>query len=273
MGDHPAITDRGVEGRATGYGDRVVAQLDAASKPAAGVTPGATPATPSVAPLIAPVNIFDPKKVLGGSLGNTVAARLEKELNQAHRKGVPAGEIPANSGVQYEVRYQRRWSTRDERFKNGKLEFPVYLLNAHTSDATPWSQIRDLMIDHGLIDSGPMHKLFETAESGWGDVNVEGLGLPPLAGYHKVGFVKADRVQKSARDLESGFVNVIKHELGHMHGYTTHTAGSVMREKIMITAGFEEYPDACIARMVGWLNAVKGKAEADLEAAYRKQNL
>jgi hypothetical protein len=108
--------------------------------------------------------------------------RLEQDLNAIRHPGKAPNFLLTQFGIRFEVRYLPRMSTPDERFTTGRLDFPVYILNAHTSDSISAKDIRELMLDHGIIDAGPAHKLYEEADEGWKDTNVEGLGIPPLSG-------------------------------------------------------------------------------------------
>ena len=277
MGDRTPITDRGAEGRVTGYGDRAVAQGDAAARPPAGTTatPGSTAgaATAAAPPLVATVTLYDPKSRLKGSVRAAVVARLERDLNALRASKLGADFLQKKLGIRFEVRHVARISARDERFTTGRLDFPVYILNGHTSDATPAKEIRELMLDHGVIDSGVARSQFEDAHDGWKDANVEGLGIQPLQGFKKVGFIKGDNVAKLAKDVESGFTNVIKHELGHMCNIKVHASSGVMRSGIQLAAGSFDYTDANQQSILVKLAELATVSAVELQRRYERANM
>lgn len=274
MGDKTTITDRGAESRVTGYGDRIVAQGTQAVQPPAGVVPAGSgnAIAPPAPPLVARVTIYDRLGAFKKALGATIASRLEKELNNMHRAARPVGDLAKTLGMTFEVRYLARMSTRDERYTTSRLDFPLYLLNAHEGATSSRKDIHEWMLDHGIRDAGVARQQFEEADKGWGSTSVEGLGIQPLAGFKKVGFIKLDLVQKSAKDLESGFTNVLKHELGHMLNIKDHSATGVMRSGIMLAGGSLDFTDGNLATITQTLVRLSTVSEADLARAYERQN-
>jgi hypothetical protein len=275
MGDRSPITDRGVEGRVTGYGDRVVAQGDTALRPPAGTAPppgGPKPAgskTQQVV-LIATITIFDPKQHLKGDVAKAVTARVAKDMNEVRPSGKPADHLLKQHNIRFEVRHLGRMSTADERKKIGRLDFPLYIFNAHTSDNHLVSEVLALMREYGIRERGKGETQYREAESGWADKNVEGLGIQPLLGFRKVGFVKGDNVAKHAKDLEAGFVNVIKHELGHMCGIEKHGDG-VMRTGNVILSGSQTFTDGNAKTIIGTVVRLATLTEATLQTLYETQ--
>lgn len=277
MADRTPITDRGAEGRVTGYGDRVVAQGDTAAAPPPGVvgSPNATPGVPAktpAPPTIATITIFDPKGWLKGSVRTAVLARIERDINAVRPPGKRADHLLKQLNIRFEVRHLARMSSRDERFAAGRLDFPVYILNAHSSDKTSAKEIRELMLDHGIRDSGAAAGQFKDADAGWKDANIEGLGIQPLEGYHKVGFIKGDNVSKVAKDPEAGFANVIKHELGHMCNIKAHSATGVMRSGIRLVAGHLDYSDTNAETIVRTLAQLSTLSTQVLQQRYERAN-
>jgi hypothetical protein len=75
MGNRTLVTDRGVEGRVTGYGDRVVAQGDTATRlPGGDRTRERRDKRPPAPPALATITIYDPKARLKGSAATAIGA-------------------------------------------------------------------------------------------------------------------------------------------------------------------------------------------------------
>jgi hypothetical protein len=277
MSDRTPITDRGVEGRVTGYGDRVVAQGDSASRPPAGTAtapgvPASAPTKAAAQPAIVTVTIYDPKGRLKGKVAAGVIARLVRDLNAITRPGLPADHLLKQLGIRIEIRHLMRMSTSNERFTTGTLDFPIYILNGHTSDATSAKEIRDLMLDHGIKDAGRARGQFNDADAAWKDANIEGMGIQPLEGYKKVGFIKGDNVAKVAKDFEAAFTNVIKHEFGHMCNILGHSGTGVMREGIRLAGGYLDYTDSNRGIILTELATLKTVPAAVLQQRYERAN-
>jgi hypothetical protein len=285
MGNQIPVTDRGKEGRVTDYGDRVVAQGDTAARPPAGVVPASSgPGVPTTAPSpgptavpggpqIAKITIYDPKGHLKGSVATAVVQRLDQDLNAIRYPGKPPSFLLNQLNIRFEIVYLSRMSTSNERYTTGRLDFPVYILNGHTNDRVTTKEIENLMLDHGIIYGRSTKIQFEEADDGWKDPNVEGLGIQPLNGYKKVGFIKGDNVAKLAKDVEAGFTNIIKHELGHMFGMVKHSDTGVMRSGIQLAAGSLDYTDANRVFIVNELKRLtKGKSEAEMQKDYERVN-
>jgi hypothetical protein len=132
--------------------------------------------------------------------------------------------------------------------------------------------IRELMLDHGIKDAGVAAGQFKDAKKGWENESVEGLGIHPLDGFKKVGFIKVDTVSKASRDYESTFVNVIKHELGHMLNIKSHSEYGVMRGSIMLQGGSLDFNDGNIATITQTLVRLSTVSEAELTRRYEAQN-
>ena len=277
MGDRAPITERGAEGRVTAYGDRAVAQGDTAARPPAAAIsvpstlPVGTGSSPT-SPAIATVMIYDPQSRLKGRTATAILTNLERDLNAIRYPGKPPDFLLTQFGLRFEARHLSRMSTADERYNTARLDFPLYILNADTNDATSAKQIRELMLDHGIRDAGVAREQFEAAESGWTDRNVEGLGIQPLDGFKKVAFVKGDNVTKVAKDVEAGFTNVIKHELGHMFNIKMHSSSGVMRSGVQLAAGLLDYTDSNRATILTTLATLKMLSEAELLRRYLRQN-
>lgn len=263
------ITTRGVEDRVVGYGDRTVAQGARATTPSAAMTSVSPKAAPPP-PQPAIVTLYDPHGSLKGSVLTSVRQRLEQDLNaMAHASKTPSNLV-AQLGIRFQVRHEARMSARDERFKAGVFDFPVYLLHARGGSQTSAAQIRELMLDHGIRDGyGPAHQQFKQAEAEWPG-RAEGLGIQPLRGWRKVGFVKADNLLK-ASDFVIAFSNVIKHELGHMMNLWDHRTGEVMRVPAFVTAHLD-YSQTAKELMLAKLEELKREPQDELERRYVRQN-
>lgn len=277
MSDRSPITDRGVEGRVTGYGDRAVAQGDTASRPPAGTAaapgvPASAPAKAAPQPAIVTITIYDPKSRLKGKVAAGIIARLVRDLNAITRPGLPADHLLKQLGIRIEIRHLMRMSTPDERYTTGRLDFPIYILNAHTSDATSAKEIRELMLDHGIRDAGRGRGQFNDADEAWKDANTEGIGIQPLEGYKKVGFIKGDNVMKVAKDMEAGFTNVLKHEFGHMCNILGHSSTGVMHKGIRLAGGYLDYTDSNRGIILTELATLKTISAALLQQRYERAN-
>jgi hypothetical protein len=264
------ITTRDLEGKVIGYGNRVVAQGANATKPPAAMTSVSTQtaAPPTLLPAV--VTLYDPFKMLQGSVASAVHQRIETDLNSLHFAGVSADYLATKLGLRFEVRHLYRMSSRDERFAAGVFDFPVYLLHRHGGSQTTASQILELMLDHGIRDAGIAADQFEQAKAEW-EGSAEGLGIQPLSGYKKVGFIKADEVDKAASDLVIGFSNIIKHELGHMMNLMAHKTDEVMRVPATYTVHLN-YSQQAANIMLNKLTELKKVPKVDLEQRYARQN-
>jgi hypothetical protein len=232
MNGGTAITGRGVEDRVTEYGDTVLAQGEAAAQPRPGIVPipaaQGAPAAAALALEIAKVPLFDPlKRLARDSIANKVASRLQSELN-ALGTGNPPVLFERQYGIRFEVVYFARRSTAQERKEAGRWTFPLYLLDSNGKDRTIGKDIRALALDHGTV-SRQQQRFVAQLEAEWADPTVGGVAVGPHGTDRKVGFAKGDVVPKTASDPVTAYINMLKHELGHLLGAAHGTRGVMQR--------------------------------------------
>ena len=267
MPDPRDFTAQGMIDKVLGYGDRAVKKGTTATTPPAGMTSVAPAAAPAPQPLT--ITFYDPQRALQGKVAAAVEQRIERDLNALHLAQLKSGDLVNVLHVRFEIQYRDRMSTKDERAGTGVFDFPVYLLHARGTLQTSPATIRQLMLEHGIRDGGEAHEQFEQADTGWLG-SAEGLGIQPLSGFKKVGFIKADELLK-ASNLEIAFSNVIKHELGHMLNLRGHSTGGAMR----VPATFTEHLDyASEAAKIMWttLARLTSTPKAELERRYAQDN-
>jgi hypothetical protein len=214
--------------------------------------------------------LIDPTRQLTGGVRADVLARLERDFAALKVDGYTK-TIADQSGLKFAASYVDQDPTEQERRAFCRLDYPIYLYRAHTSDGKPASLILTIMRHHGILERGLAGTLYAQAEAGWKDGNVEGLGIPPLMGYRKVGFVKADTIAKLKGDLATIHVNIIKHELGHMFGLTTHDQG-IMRAGVALSYDNLDYTNDHRQRIHSELGRLAGLTEAQLQGLYERAN-
>jgi hypothetical protein len=266
------ITEKETTGRVTGYGDRVVEAGDRATATPAAPAPGTRPVTTS-APALPTVEVFliDPKGLIAKSLRASIATALEKDLNALYATPVGKQYAQAKWGAQFAVTYRGTSTSKEERSAFGPLQYAIYLFNGHTPDAATAGEIEAIMKEHGIRDAGGGKEQFEAAREGWNAKSVEGLGIQPLEGYRKVGFVKADKIYAARGDREITFRNILKHELGHMWNMKKHT-DQVMREGIVLADGTLDYSEAQTRMILQEIVRLQTKSAAELQANYERAN-
>jgi hypothetical protein len=247
-----------------------------------GGTQGSTAAAPpplSNAPIAAPpravtidvarVTIFDRARALKGDTRAQVIQRLTSDLNGVRGKGKPADNLLKQVSVRFEVVHIDGDSRPDDRLQSGRLDFHVYLMIAQTGP----KEIESLMAEYGVRRNGEAGKLYPEARKEWERNDIEGLGIPPLTGYRKCGFIKSANVAKASKgNFLVGFVNVIKHELGHMLNITTHADTGVMRAGVMLVGDVLDYTESNASRIYQTLNRLRTVSAADLDKQYQRDN-
>ena len=233
-------------------------------------TGSATTAT-AVQPRTAEVVLIDHKGLVSRGLRDTVMAKLEKDLNAIYKTQLGQSFLQLNLGATFVVRHESRKLKLAQRAAFGALQYPIYFENGHTSDRLEPEDIRNIMLDHGIRDAGRGSKQFKAAEDGWEDDDIEGLGIQPLEGYHKVGFIKVDLVSKNQGDLPTIFLNIVKHELGHMFNMLEHTDG-VMRDGILKADRSLAYTTTHVRRILQEIARLQRHTEAELQERYERAN-
>ena len=101
---------------------------------------------------------------------------------------------------------------------------------------------------------------------------MEGLGIQPLQGFRKVGFLKVDQIAGRANDVETAYANVLKHEFGHMCNITKHATAGLMLASVPIVdpkMSFAEDDQRAILRE---LVRLKLQTEAVMQRLYEQKN-
>lgn len=267
MGDK--ITERGLEGRVLEYGDRVVAQADVTNQ-----TKAAPPPAPPPAAKIDVVTfiLIDRRSLVSDSMRTSLRTRLERDLNAL---GVMNKEpdVFVKNALRIEVRWESKSPNASQRGSYGKFDFPLYFEKAHTSDSISASDVTDIMRDHGIRNAGKAASLYTEAEDGWKAKQVEGLGIPPLQGYRKVGFLKVDQVSGRANDVETAYANVLKHEFGHMCNITQHASAGIMLASVPIADSKVKFADDDQRAIQREMVRLKLQSEAVMQRIYEQKNV
>jgi hypothetical protein len=212
------------------------------------------------------VVLIDRRSLVSSGLRKTLSARLERDLN-----GLKPDVLKSLT-----LRFETRWdSTRpnaQQQGNFGKLDYPLYFEKAHTSDNFTTDELTDTMTAHGIRNAGNAAQLYPSAVAGWQSKQVEGLGIPPLQGYRKVGFIKYDEISGRATDLETAFTNVVKHELGHMFNIKDHAKSGLMLASVPLADAKVTYAEADLKQILKELNRLKNQPEAALQTQYNNAN-
>jgi hypothetical protein len=275
MGDRDATDYH----HALGYGDTAVektdkvliAQAEKAVKPGKKGAAAAVRTKPSRLHTVR-ILLFDPKELLESSeeLRNEFSKRVENDLNALRADPFPPDHLSKTLKLRFNMVYQGRNTTETERDAFKKFDYPIYLFNAHTLPDTSANEIKQIMQDHRIRNKGDGATQYKQAEEGWQNKNTEGLGIQPLKGYRKVGFIKVDRIFDTSTDRETAFTNIIKHELGHMFNKKTHGQG-VMQDSILLSNSSLNYVEADKVSILVELARLHAKTEKELEKEYVKQ--
>ena len=268
--DYDRVTDYGDD--AVARSERVlVAQADKAVKPkkkGGGAAGGAASTKKKTVRIL----FFDPKGLLKNQeeLRNEFSRRVEQGLNGLQAKALGADYLSGTLRLTFKVSYQARDTTKQEREGFGKLDYPIYFFNGHSPPDTSASEISKIMKGHKIGTGGIAASQYKQAEEGWQAKSVEGLGIQPLKGYRKVGFIKADRIFDTSKDFEASFTNVVKHELGHMFGKKQHGKG-VMSDSILSSDSSLDYVDGDQLLILVELGRLISNSQKKLDAQYTRQ--
>jgi hypothetical protein len=254
---------------------RILSQAEAALAPGntATQTKAVPPSNPSPPPPVDVITLIliDRRQLVSDKLRNALKSRLERDLNAL---GVVKQEpdVLKTQGLRLGIRWESKKPNANQQASYGKWDFPLYFEKGHTSDNLTASEVIDTMLAHGIRRLGRAKTQYEQAESGWNDKSVEGLGIQPLQGYRKLGFLKIDQVSARANDIETAYVNVVKHEFGHMCNRTAHTSGLLDRSVPISDpkATFTEEDQRAILREMVRL---KNQSEAQMQRVYEQQNV
>jgi hypothetical protein len=263
--------------RATDYGDAVVdqpsrvlvAQADKAVNPKNRGTVGAAK---SKRKRTVRILFFDPNGLLTSKkdLRIEFGKRVERDLNNLEADALGPDYLSKTLKLTFKVTYHSRNTTKKERAGFSKLDYPMYFLDGHSNAKTEASEILEIMKDHKIGGGGRGAEQYEQAEEGWESKPVEGLGIQPLSGYRKVGFIKVDQVFDTSTDFETAFANIVKHELGHMFGKSRHGTG-VMAAGILGNDSSLDYVDGDQLLILNELGRLISSSQDTLDAQYERQ--
>jgi hypothetical protein len=254
--------------RVLSYGDAVVAQGNVATQTK--VVPPPTPPPPPPVEVVTLI-LIDRRSLVSDSMRTSLTTRLTRDLNAL---GVVKSEpdVLKAQSLRFEVRWESKRPNASQQASYGKWDFPLYFEKAHTSDNFAASEVADTMRAHGIRNAGKAASQYSEADAGWQNKAVEGLGIQPLQGYRKVGFLKVDQISGRANDVETAYANVLKHELGHMCNITQHASAGLMTASVPIAnpkVTFVEDDQRAILRE---LVRLKLQTEAVMQRAYEQRN-
>jgi hypothetical protein len=253
--------------RVLGYGDDAVEKGKAATQTK--VVPPPKPPPPPPAEVVT-VILIDRRSLVGDAVRKVVKTRLETDLNALVAAKKTGSDL--YKGLRVEARWESRAPSAGQQSSYGKWDFPIYFEKAHASDNIPASQVHEIMSAHGIRNAGKAADQFTQAEAGWKSKGVEGLGIQPLLGYRKVGFLKVDLIAGRVSDVETAYTNVVKHELGHMLNITDHNKSGLMLKSVPTAdskAIFAAEDDFAIRRELGRLQ--RG-SETNMQRVYEQTN-
>jgi hypothetical protein len=265
MGDRKDPTD---SGRVLSYGDDAVAKGKATTQTPV-VPPSGTPPPPPVE--VVTFILIDRRSLVSDSMRKSLEARLERDLNAL---GVVKKEpdVLKQRSLRFEVRWESKAPSASQQGSYGKWDFPLYFEKAHTSDNFSASEVADLLRAHGIRNAGKAASQYTEADAGWQSKSVEGLGIQPLQGYRKVGFLKMDQVSSGAKDIETAYTNVLKHELGHMCNITRHASSGLMSASVPLNDPKVTFAEADHRAILRELVRLKLLTEASMQRVYEQQN-
>ena len=248
--------------RILSYGDVAVTQGNVATQ-----TKVVPPPKPAPVPVdVVAIVLIDRRSLISSGLRKAISARLERDLN-----GLKP-EVLKSLALRFETRWESSRPNAQQQGNFGKLDYPLYFEKAHTSDNFTADDVTDTMKAHGIRNAGDAAQLYVQAVAGWQSKQVEGLGIPPLQGYRKVGFIKHDQISDRAKDLETALTNVVKHELGHMLNIKDHASSGLMLASVSMTDAKVTYAEADLKQILKELNRLKQQPEAVLQTQYNNAN-
>ena len=265
MGDDKDTT---LLGRILAYGDVAVAQGNVATQTK--VVPPSTPPPPPPVDVVALI-LVDRRSLVTDATRQALKARLERDLNALGVVQKEPDVLKAQS-LRFEVRWESKAPNAAQQGSFGKWDFPLYFEKAHTSDNLTASEVADILRNHGIRNAGRAASQYADADSGWKDKTVEGLGIQPLQGYRKVGFLKVDQVSGRAKDVATAYANVVKHELGHMCNITKHAASGLMLASVPIADDKITFAVDDQRAVLRELVRLKAQAEPNMQRAYEQNN-
>lgn len=254
--------------RVLSYGDTAVAQGTVATQTK--VVPPSTPPPPPPVEVIT-IILIDRRSLVSGSMQASLVKRLERDLNAL---GVVKSEpdVLKAQSLRFAVRWESKRPSASQQGAYGKWDFPLYFEKAHASDNLSASEVADIMRAHGIRNAGKGATQYSEADAGWQSKTVEGLGIQPLQGYRKVGFLKVDQISGRANDVETAYANVVKHELGHMCNLTQHSSAGLMMSAVPIADPKVTFAEGDHRAVLRELIRLKALTEAVMQRRYEQQN-
>ena len=265
MGDHDKVAS--AMARVLSYADVAVAQGNVAT--VTKVVP--PPAAPPVPVEVVNVILIDRRNLVSDALRKSMKARLESDLNAL---GVVKKEpdVLKARALRFEVRWESKAPNASQQNSFGKWDFPLYFEKAHTSDNFSPSEVEKTMQGHGIRNAGKGADQYKAAASGWASKDVEGLGIQPLTGYRKVGFIKVDQISGRARDVETAYLNVVRHEFGHMCNIAQHSGDGLMMASVPLADPKVSFSEANHRAVLRELIRLKLQTEAQMQRLYEQNN-
>jgi len=259
--------DLSLMGRVLSYADVALAQGNVATQTK--VVP--PPAPPPVPVEVINVILIDRRNLVSDALRTAMKTRLTRDLNALGVVKKEPDVLKARS-LRFEVRWESRAPNANQQGSFGKWDFPLYFEKAHTSDNFSAGEVEKTMQGHGIRNAGKGADQYKAAASGWASKDVEGLGIQPLAGYRKVGFIKVDQISSRARDVETAYVNVVKHEFGHMCNVTQHSSDGLMMASVPLADPKVSFAEANHRAVLRELIRLKLQTEAQMQRLYEQNN-
>src|ERR1044071_2365596 len=251
--------------RILSYGEAAVTQGNVAIQTK--VVPPSTSPQPAVE--IIAVILIDRRSLVSDGMRTALKRRLDRDLNALGLvKQEP--DVLKKLSLRFEIWWESKAPNANQQESYGKWDFPLYFEKAHTSDNFTVAEVLDTLRAHGIRNAGIGASQYRQTEDGWQNENVEGLGVPPLAGYRKVGFLKVDHVWAHTSDVETGFANVLKHELGHMCRLA-HSSSGLMVNAVPLNDPKVTFAEADHHAILEELKRLKTRTEALMQRLYEQQ--
>jgi hypothetical protein len=146
--------------------------------------------------------------------------------------------------LSFRVEYRQTEPALQEKQNFGRLDFPVYMLGSGHSETF----VRKLMQEHLIPNTIQCPTVrqpanpFDLATACMKEDQQRGCGIPPGAGFRKIGFIKTHKISTNPigrRNLEQAFLNVTSHELGHMLNRCDHSTAGLMKYPVRLDADMD----------------------------------
>ncbi len=252
--------------RVLSYGDVAVEQGKVATQSSVVPPAKAAPATVEVINVI----LIDRRRLVSDGARTTIKTRLTRDLNALGVVNKEPDVLKAK-GLRFEVRWESKMPSAAQQEAYDKWDFPLYFEKAHTSDNLPSSEVTKRMQAHGIRNAGKAAQQFKAADEGWASKAVEGLGIQPLSGYRKLGFIKVDEISSRATDIETAYINVVKHEFGHMCNITQHASAGLMLASVPMSDPRITFAESNQRAVLRELQRLQALTEEQMQRLYERQ--